>query len=546
MLEPRAIAVDLTPMLPGGENGGAKVFVLELLRRLAARHARTRFLLLTQSASHEELAALDGPNVERLLVAGAGTVERRIDSLLKSAVRRAAAALPRRIAIPIAALASRLRRGHAPGPSLRDRGVDLLFCPFTAPSYREASLPVVCTIYDLQYRSYPQFFRPEEVAHRDQTFRAAARHASVLVAISDYARDSAIDYGQIDPARIRTIHLQMAKRISRLDAARERGLLAGLGIEPGDYLLYPANFWRHKNHELLLAAFAMAATRGLRDQCKLVCTGAPNERVAWLRTAADGLGIGERVLFPGYVADEVLGVVLGNARGLVFPSLYEGFGLPVIEAMAAGVPVACSNSTSLPEVCAGAALLFDPRVPTEIADAMVRLDRDAEARAALVAAGLLRAQQFADTGRMADEYWDAFLFALANGRQANAVIGVFADGWAGARVNVEVAPGSAARQLELEFAAPDWLPGKSIQVVARDRSAKSAACSLKVAPGSSGVLALPVSARGASVDIRIAPSFVPNRVGIGDDKRELSLMLRRCSVAAAEGEAEILFPETSE
>jgi glycosyltransferase involved in cell wall biosynthesis len=420
MMEPASIAVDLTPVLPGGENGGAKVFVLELLRRLSARHREAHFLLLTHGASHEELAALDAPNVERLLVLGGKPAVRRLHGGMKGVARRVAAALPRRVSIPIALAASRMIKRRPGGPSLRERGVGLLFCPFTAPTYREAGLPLVSTIYDLQFRAYPQFFRPEDAGHREQVFLSACRHATALVAISDHTRDSAIENGAVEAPRIRTVYLRMAQRM-RHDTGPDAGvLLSSLGLSAQNYLIYPANFWKHKNHEMLLTAFGMAVRAGLSPELKLVCTGSALERSEWLRRAAAMLGIGERVVFPGYVTDEALAILLGASRGLVFPSLHEGFGLPVIEAMAAGIPVACSDSTSLPEVASGAALLFDPRVPSDISRALMDLSSDPATRARLIDAGRRRASEFADATRMADDYWEVFRFALASGGERGA------------------------------------------------------------------------------------------------------------------------------
>ncbi|HUN90554.1 MAG TPA: glycosyltransferase family 1 protein [Burkholderiaceae bacterium] len=543
MPDPNLIAVDLTPVLPGGENGGAKVFVLELVRRLAAAHPATRFLLLTQGTSHDELSALDAPNVERLLVVGATPARRRVMTLAKGLLRRGASVAPRRLAMAVARVASRLARRRPPGPSLRDRGVDLLFCPFTAPVYREAGLPVVCTIYDLQYRAYPQFFRPEDVAHRDQAFLAAARHASVLVAISDFARRSAGEAGRIEGHRLRTIYLRMALRIQGAGTADAEATLRSLGLARDAYLLYPANFWRHKNHEMLLTAFGIAAHGGLARERVLVCTGAPGERMTWLRQAAAALGLGDRIRFPGYVTDEQLGHLLANARGLVFPSLYEGFGLPLVEAMAAGVPVACSDVTSLPEVSGDAALLFDPRVPGDIAKALLRLDADDALRARLKEAGRRRAAEFADSVRMADEYWSAFSDALSGARVENCVVGVYADGWAGRRLDVEVAPAPSSRRLQLEFSAPDWLPARTVNVVARDPGRGTGDIRVAVPAGESRVLEVPLVAGGACIRIDLAPVFVPRRAGIGEDARELSLQLRRCSVAGPEAGVEMLYPE---
>src|SRR5262249_26509 len=145
--------------------------------------------------------------------------------------------------------------------------------------------------------------------------------------------------------------------------------LKRLGLAPQRYVLYPANFWKHKNHEMLFTAFGMAcADAGLDKDIKLVCTGAPGARQQWLIEAARAMNLQDRILFPGFLPTAELARLLANCRGVVFPSLYEGFGLPVIEAMAASVPVACSNTTSLPEVAADATILFDPRVPADIAE----------------------------------------------------------------------------------------------------------------------------------------------------------------------------------
>ncbi len=90
---------------------------------------------------------------------------------------------------------------------------NLLFCPFTAPTYSEPGIPTVCTIYDLQYKTYPEFFKAEELIHRNHTFIEACSRASMLSAISDYSRLSAIKHSALKPEKIRTIHLQMAHRI---------------------------------------------------------------------------------------------------------------------------------------------------------------------------------------------------------------------------------------------------------------------------------------------------------------------------------------------
>lgn len=411
---PRMIAVDLTPVLPGGENGGAKIFVLELLRHLAAMAPNTQFVLFTQSAAHDELAVMDRQNMRRHLVIG-GAEKSTIQTRAQSLANRVLPHLPRRLRLIAGRLGSKLRtitKRYSSGSLLRDMHADLLFCPFTAPTYFESGIPTVCTIYDLQYKTYPEFFSAEDVAHRDHTFIEACRRATVLTAISNYSRHSAIDHGSLDPACIRTIHLRLAHRIRHAEID-DKVLLTRLGLTAQRYLVYPANFWKHKNHEMLFTAFGMAFRDGLSRDIKLVCTGQPGARQDWLIAAARSMNLEDRVLFPGYLLNTELATLIAHCSGVVFPSLYEGFGLPVIEAMAAGVPVACSNTTSLPEVVADAAILFDPRVPTQIAQSIISLVENNALRAQLVEAGRMRAAEFADSERMAREYWALFLYALA-------------------------------------------------------------------------------------------------------------------------------------
>src|SRR6185369_8081596 len=256
---------------------------------------------------------------------------------------------------------------------------DLLFCPFTAPTYREARTPTVCTIYDVQFRDYPQFFTPEDVVQRERAFLEACAGATALAAISDYSRESAIAAGHLDPQRIRTIYLRLA-HASPPDEARAAKVRARLRLQPGRFLLYPANFWKHKNHEMLFTAFAIATRNGLPGDVKLACTGAPSPRAPWLEQAARAMGLGERVVLPGFLDDADFTAMASRSAGLVFPSLYEGFGMPVLDAMAQGVPVACSNVAALPEIAGGAALLFDPRQPDDIGKAMVSLVTDSQLR----------------------------------------------------------------------------------------------------------------------------------------------------------------------
>ncbi|MBA3537280.1 MAG: glycosyltransferase family 4 protein [Tatlockia sp.] len=408
----KKIAVDLTPILPGGENGGAKIFVLELLCQLAKLTPGTEFILLTQAASHAELKAMECPNIKCVMVLGHSVKKTSLFGILSSILGKTPF-VGRRFGALAYRINTLFKRRQAYS-LLRNIKANLLFCPFTAPTYYEAGIPTVCTIYDLQYKTYPEFFKTEELIHRNQTFIEACRRATMLTAISEYSRQSVLKHSEIQPEKIRTIHLQMAHRIrSDSDIEQDKSILSRLGLTPQQYLLYPANFWKHKNHEMLLTAFGIACRGNLPATIKLVCTGAEGPRQDWLKEAAAMMKLGERVLFPGFLSDAELGVLLTNSMAVIYPSLYEGFGLPVIEAMAAGIPVACSNLTSLPEIAGDAALVFNPRIPTQLAKVMVTLTTDKEVRLSLITAGKKRAQLFSDSSRMAQEYWSLFQQALA-------------------------------------------------------------------------------------------------------------------------------------
>ncbi|MBK6290026.1 MAG: glycosyltransferase family 4 protein [Gammaproteobacteria bacterium] len=537
------IAVDVTPLLPGGGNGGAKVFVCELLPELGRLAPCWKFVLLTRAESHGELAGLDASNIERLQVLeqSRGVVA---DSLVFKAWKRLLPYLPTRVKHLVvrmgACLRRRQKRPH--GRSLlRESGADLLFCPFGATVYAVPGVPAVSTIHDLQYKSYPQFFAAEEVAHRDYAFVTACREATRLVAISEYTRRSAIHHGKLGEHRIRTIPHRLARRLG--DAASgDPSLLLRLGLGGTRYLVYPANFWKHKNHELLLTAFGVAASGALPADVRLVCTGAAGDRCDFLMNAARTMGLQERILFPGYLSTAELAALMRGSLGMVFPSLYEGFGLPVLEAMDAGVPVACSNATSLPEVAAGAAILFDPGSVREIADAILLLATDATVAEDLVRAGRLRAAGYSDTRQMANDYLVCFGEAMSLGRTASQLVGVYADNWVGNELELDVvAPGENV-QLRMELVVPDWIPHKSVDVELRVRSGMSHARHIRLRRGESRLWSVPVS--DGLLDVCLKPSFVPALCGHGEDPRELTLKLKHCSVRRDDGDGDLLWGES--
>lgn len=401
------IAIDLTPILPQGSNGGAKIFTLELVEQLAQLAPKTTFTLLTHEHSHEELAYLERNNVQRRLVVKK-SFKQTIRILLRRIARHSLPYLPKTVSDKIMTwgyqLNTKLKR-HPSRSLLQQLSSDLLFCPFTAPTFAEPGVPTVCTIYDLQYKTYPDFFNAAERAHRHQAFTDACREATQLTAISDYSRESAIQHSGLSPDAIQTIHIRTAKRLLSFRADNQ-DILAQLHLTPQEYLLYPANFWPHKNHARLIDAFAQYTQENMTN-VKLVCTGSPNTYQCQLVDTCKKKSL-ENIIFPGYLEDSALNTLMKYSRGVIFPSLYEGFGLPVIEAMAMSIPVACSTAGSLPEVADDGALFFDPNSSIDIAHAIGQLITNDDLRKALIEKGLSRATYFSDVTQMAQEYWAVF------------------------------------------------------------------------------------------------------------------------------------------
>lgn len=538
----RIIAVDLTPVLPGGKNGGAKVFVIELIRRLAELAPNTEFVLLTHGASHAELATLDSRNVRRVNVLAARHSPRLRASFMEILTRifenfpKPMRSLARLVGFePNAASRQSLSKGI-----LRYLKADLLFCPFTAPTYAVAATPTVSVIYDLQYKTYPEFFSPEDIAHRHRIFSEASKRSTMLVAISEYSRRLAIEHGGVDPNKIRAIHIRIAKQRLR-NAEQDHAVLDRLKLSRQKYIIYPANFWKHKNHEMLLTAFEAARGIGLAHDVKLVCTGEPGERQEFLKLMASSLGLEQSVLFPGYLTDSQLLALMTGSCGVIFPSLYEGFGMPVVEAMAIGIPVACSDVTSLREVAGNAAILFDPRIPGQIADAIISLAQDSQLTALLTKAGDIQAAQFSDSAIMAREYWEVFRQAASAGVQTSLLFGTYQDGWSGPRLGVQIASSSEARRLEVEVTLPSWAPIAKVAMTCYRNGRKAGECI--VFRGKTAALTISLLPTADHIDIELDPSFVLALTGQGDDHRELTVLVKRCAVIDAGGHVVTLFPE---
>lgn len=267
-----------------------------------------------------------------------------------------------------------------------------------------AALPgrVVVTIYDLIPRLFPAYWPNPVMKHIINAWTAyAARRADRVMACSE---STARDIARLLPAaarKVRVARLGVTAPASRASAGYRQPGATGPGTP---YLLYVGSNKPHKNLPRLVAAFARVAPEMAGD---LVIAGAWDEHYPQAMDLARRRGLADRVRVERRPTDQRLDELFAGATAFVFPSLYEGFGLPVLEAMAAGLPVATGDRGSLKEVAGDAALLFDPTDEGALAAALRRLLRDEELRARLAAAGPARAALF-PWSRTAEGAWQVY------------------------------------------------------------------------------------------------------------------------------------------
>jgi len=325
--------------------------------------------IVAQSTEHEYLLVLP-PGAEEIIACDGGHAQRLVCSAACYSLRE-------QVELP------RLLRRHK---------VDLLHTPhFNLPLL--APCPTVVTIHDVIYLACKQDLpSPLGRLYYRAMMTAAVRRAERVLTDSEFSKRDLVRYLHADPAKIDVVYPAVPPGFERVtSAAIVEGVLRRYSID-AEYILYAGIYKLRKNHEGLLRAFREFLNRGAK--AKLVLAGPLAEGEARLRRVAEDEGIGEQVLFVGHVPDSDLAALYSGARLYACPSLYEGFGFTVLEAMACGVPVVCSPETSLPEVAGNAALYADPRKPQEFAAALERAFVDEELRIQMIQRGHSNRRRF--------------------------------------------------------------------------------------------------------------------------------------------------------
>jgi glycosyltransferase involved in cell wall biosynthesis len=369
------LRVCLDARVPGGITGGIQHVVEGLAAGLSALDGEDEYVFLGLRGTEEWLGKYLGGRC-RLEIAHSSPRYRLRRSLEKRLARL-------RGAVDLPAL--------APEPAAVARaGAEVVHFPMQT-GFRTAR-PSIYHPHDLQHRHLPEFFTPAERQVRDALFGAMSRQASLVAVASQWVRDDVAAQLAVPRERIVVVNWPPATAARRDPDPAELAETARRLALPPRYVFYPAQTWPHKNHAALLEALGRLRREGLA--VPLVSSGRRTEHGEKLEARARELGIGDQVRFLGFVDDASLAALYAGAAAVVIPSLFEAASFPMWEAFRAGVPVACSNVTSLPAQAGGAALVFDPHDVGAIADAVRRLVTDEALRRDLVSRAAARVALF--------------------------------------------------------------------------------------------------------------------------------------------------------
>lgn len=275
--------------------------------------------------------------------------------------------------------------------SLRARDIDLIHCPMHVVPFLSGRKKVV-TVHDLAFLAFPSVHKQWNRLYLTLFTRWSVAQADRIIAVSESTRRELSRLLRVPLSKVTVVHNGVDSRFRPALPETVQSFRNKSGL-PDRFILFLGTLEPRKNVETLVRAFAMARP-DLPEGMKLVLAGGKGWGYEAIFRLVEQLELGGQVLFPGFVADADLPELYSAAEVFAYPSIYEGFGLPPLEAMACGTPVLASNVSSVPEVVGDAGLLVNPKDPAALAENIVRLAADSALRASLTKKGLERARRF--------------------------------------------------------------------------------------------------------------------------------------------------------
>jgi glycosyltransferase involved in cell wall biosynthesis len=278
--------------------------------------------------------------------------------------------------------------------AIKQLDIDILHFPGTImrECYRDMRIPSLLTYFDMQHEYFPEFFTTQILKDRFKDHRESVRAATLIWSPSKFTTSTLIEKFGTSPQSIRNLPLGITHNFSPPTAELTASIRAKYDL-PSEYFFYPANPWLHKNHSRLIAAL-----RHCKDyhhkQFWLVTTGRLQQNTCSPSQLALAAGVEGQILDLGFVPTEDVAPLMLASQALIFPSLFEGFGIPLLEAMNLGVPIGASRTTSIPELVQDSALLFDPFSIDDIAGTLMTLSDQKDTRQRLACRGRELAAQY--------------------------------------------------------------------------------------------------------------------------------------------------------
>jgi glycosyltransferase involved in cell wall biosynthesis len=283
---------------------------------------------------------------------------------------------------------------HAVRPSdgtIEHAGVDVMHFPIQDAF--TVDVPSIYQPHDLQHLHFPEFFSRWQWERRERVYRTHCERAEMVVAMTSWGKRDLMEHYGLPDEKVCVVPWGSVLWEYPEPSPRDLNRLRARLSLPDRFLLYPAQTWPHKNHEGLLEALALIKERE-QLAIPLVCPGRKTRHFGRISERVRELGLEASTRFPGFISPAELRGLYELATALVFPSRFEGWGLPVCEAFSAGLPVASSSATSLPDLIGDAGLLFDPGDAGQIAECVLRLWRDPVLRKTLSESGRERGALF--------------------------------------------------------------------------------------------------------------------------------------------------------
>jgi glycosyltransferase involved in cell wall biosynthesis len=304
----------------------------------------------------------------------------------------AANLLPERFAIRRVSANPYSRLGWGLARQIQKDRPDLVHVQYTAPLF--ARVPMVVTVHDVSFNEHPEYFTALRRAQLRFTVARTVKQAAHIITVSEFSRDAILRAYDIPPEKVSAIPNAANPEFRVIGRDRAQKAIHDRLRFDAPFVLSVGDLQPRKNQIGLIAAFSKLLTDHPHLTHHLVLTGKETWFTPKVREAARSCGFASRIHFTGFVSDGELMELYNACDCFVFPSFYEGFGLPILEAMACGRAVACSNTSAMPEVADGAGLLFNPHQVEEIARAMKDILLDAELRGRMERLGLQRAATF--------------------------------------------------------------------------------------------------------------------------------------------------------